>query len=472
MKTKNLLIILVSFKSIFLSAQITIGKTNEKDTISKNKTLSYNGYDNFKLNGSDYNMYIGLKFYNPPTTEEYRKSNFEEGLRNFHNENLISSNFNVFTDTLTKIDLEDFVGKKFYQNAMGTYSESENIDRDGYLKTEVKYIYSVIYKPKPILDNRGFIKIINNPDEFNNKYFTLIDVLSDKKYDDLIQNINDKIKLNKDFNYNKFGKDAEYKSIDLFKGILFKFQDNITKKEFYMSEKYIKKLILVPFFENQKALYDTKKMVKSELNNQNRMNKKETIEDLTINDPNLIYKCEVTLLKEPDMDEKGREIIYKLVYRLTNDIGESFIYRNEVDLLNNYEFIELYKKKLNDNIKEIENERRVANDININNKLIENKKKEENKRVVEKNIKIKKEKEVIFRNKMISLYGKELGQQIVDGKVKIGMSKKICGLVVGDEIFIKKRTILKNKTFEIWTSYFNINKKLFFEDDILVRIDE
>ena len=73
-------------------------------------------------------------------------------------------------------------------------------------------------------------------------------------------------------------------------------------------------------------------------------------------------------------------------------------------------------------------------------------------------ISMKKEKEVIFRNKMISLYGKELGQQIVDGKVKIGMSKKICGLVVGDEIFIKKRTILKNKTFEIKSNWIFIVK--------------
>jgi len=50
------------------------------------------------------------------------------------------------------------------------------------------------------------------------------------------------------------------------------------------------------------------------------------------------------------------------------------------------------------------------------------------------------------------------------------MSKKMCETAWRNMPYIKKTTILKDKTFEIWTSTFDY--RLYFENDVLIRIDK
>lgn len=474
MKKKYLFILII--KGSFLFSQITIGEIKEIDTIPKNKPLVYNSVDNFKMRDSDndvdYKMYIGLKFFNPPApsiTEEYIKSKFENRLNESFNERLIGSNYEVFTDSISKIDLEEFVGQKFYYNdKLGNYSKSEEVERDGSPKITVNKLYTVVYNPKPIL-NAGFIEIINNPEQFNNRYFTLIDVLTDTKFDELVKNIKNKLRLFKNYNNNDFGKDNVYRNKDIYSGVLFKFRDDINKKEFYVSEKYIENFILVPFFVNQKTQYDSKLMINSGWDKQRGWDIRNSFEDYTIKEPNLVYKCEITLLK--GNNEFGGPIDkYYLAYRLTNEIGESIIYKNEKQLLDHFEFIDLYKKRINDKKIEIEKQQKIKQNNEINDKSKQKQKEEEYRVEQEKTSKIKNEKELIFRNKMISLYGNKIGSQIADGKVSIGMSKKLCEIAWRNMSHMKKTTILKGKTFEIWTSYFD--NRLYFENDALIRIDK
>ncbi len=184
---------------------------------------------------------------------------------------------------------------------------------------------------------------------------------------------------------------------------------------------------------------------------------------------NNVYKCEVTLLK--GNNESGGPIDkYYLAYRLTNEIGENFIFKTEKELLNNFEFIDLYKKRLADKKIEIEKQQKINENIEINDKLKQKQKEAEYRVELEKASKIKNDKELIFKNKMISLYGNKNGSQIADGKVLIGMSKKMCETAWRNMPYIKKTTILKDKTFEIWTSTFDY--RLYFENDVLIRIDK
>lgn len=194
-----------------------------------------------------------------------------------------------------------------------------------------------------------------------------------------------------------------------------------------------------------------------------------SFEDYTIKEPNLVYKCEVTLLKGTNESDETTDKYY-LAYRLTNEIGESIIYKDEKELLDGFEFIDVYKKRINDKKLEIEKQQKIEDNIEINNKSKQKQKEVEYKAEQEKNSKIKDDKEIIFRKKMISLYGNNNGSQIANGNVLIGMSKKMCEIAWRNMPHIKKTTILKGKTFEIWTALFD--NRLYFENDVLVRIDK
>lgn len=258
---KKIYLFIILLKGSFLFSQITIGEV-KGENIPKSKDLVYTDGDNFispdafnDLDYDHYKIYLGLKFYNPPTSAsgEFIKSDFKIKLSGISdNSDLISSDYNVFTDNVSEIDLEEFVGQKLYLNkSLNEYSESNEVGRNGTPTTPVKKMYTVVYCPKVIL-NHGKIEIISNPNEFNDRYFTLIDVLTGNKFVELVNQSIVKLKKYYDYNYNDFGKDKKYKGKDIYLGVLFKFQDDITKKEFYVSEKYVKNFILVPFLSIKK----------------------------------------------------------------------------------------------------------------------------------------------------------------------------------------------------------------------------
>jgi len=304
---KRIYLFILIIKGCFLFSQITIGEIKKTDAIPGGKSIVYNGIDNFVFRDSyddnHYKIYLGLKFYNPPyvNTEDNSKDEFKGRLKEFSNSGLISSNkYTVFTDSVSKIDLEEFVGQKFYYNdKMEKYGESEKSFRPEFPTIAVKNLYTIIYNPKPIF-NQGNIEIITDPEQFNNRYFTLIDVLTDTKFDEFFEkNIKTKLLSYKNYSYKDLGANV-YTRKDIYLGVLFKFQDDITKKEFYVSEEYIKNFIFVPFFVNQKNLYDSKLMVKG--------HHQENNEDSTIKDPNLVYK---SLLS----DKTYRSLIFSIFYK-------------------------------------------------------------------------------------------------------------------------------------------------------------
>ena len=209
--------------------------------------------------------------------------------------------------------------------------------------------------------------------------------------------------------------------------------------------------ISVPFYIKQKMLFEKKNLILigggfktvDEINNK----------DIYMLKNSKWYCKEITILPTSQITSYPDKLVeYDMFYILTNQKGETAI----------LPCIATYFKS-NDKSLTLDSYASLVLEKDYNKK--EQEKIAEEKRITEKK-RIAKEN---YINQCVKKYGLEFGNLISQGKVKIGMNKDMCNAAWGKPILITKTTT-EDKTYELWA--YGMNLKLYFDNDLLIRIDE
>lgn len=304
--------------------------------------------------------------------------------------------------------------------------------------------------------------------------------------------------------------------------MIFELKDEKTQDFFYFTYDYLKKNILVQFFENQKKIYKNKVFIYDDLKFLNKYNFYEYVNcdrllydikkvattentngDLENNGKKVKvkkgskWKCtDVTLMKDTEVYSKNYfhqkfeypdpdYFKYKMFYVFENDLGETIAFENINPLVG----------EQITNFKDFEEPFGLADCNNAispdlfgtvsehNNFILEPlyfEREQKNKIALEASLKRKKETErnnEILRvknaetklKKLIELYGEKYGSLIFRKQLVIGMDMKMCEESWGKAYYKSKVTTSENK-IEIW--HYSLGTSLYFSNNKLIQIVE
>lgn len=329
---------------------------------------------------------------------------------------------------------------------------------------DYNFIYTNVYKPVHLKtqnrnpnDYRSYTSVtIENNDSIGNTYYTLLDVIYEKKLSELLQKWNrqfeDKKKEIKQLqSRNKLWKNSKKIWVHRKQAnnlsfsnnrFYFKLLDEKTKDTVYavnLNKNKVNKFILVSYFSKQKELFEGQNIVfkgDSTIPYYKRDKIRHYSNGFTQIDIDSKWKCtEVTLLKP----------LYSMVYRLENESGQSLIVTSVKHFISEKQFLieeELRKKK------EVE--------IALGNKLAEEKKARKEELKYEE-----------FKRRVYTDYGEEFGNAVINHEVEVGMSKEMCTDAIGLPTKIEQIES-ESVLYDVW-NYSDI-LKLFFIDNKLKLI--
>lgn len=415
MKKKYLNLVVCLIVNLYTFSQITVSEipiVEEKVFVKPQQYDSTKNWSHFK-NLYDYKQYIGLQIYLPP------------------NQNKVPEEY-----------LEAY--------------------KHGYYKKE-KFIFSF----KPIEVGSSYFEKKEKGDE----YFTILNVFYGDTLSKLIR-YRYKFNAKKDSSNLYFEDNGDFPIEEFKPKVVFLLRDDKTGDS-VLSSSLQNHFYLVPFFVKQKKMFEGKKLIYKRIFENNRG----TVEDEIL--PDIITEDirESTTIIDPDGKEinKHKTVVikngslwtckevtllkpnYLMRYILENDKGEMVALSSIIDVQNGFTFSDLFI------------EPKKYEEFNLNKKL----QRQEliNKQKLEE-LNKQKEKELLaekHKAESIRLFGEDIGKVIAIGKVKIGFSKEMCEFSWGKPFDTKKVTT-ENGIFEYY--YYGWGKMLYFENNILKRIEE
>ena len=400
--------LLANINSLYSQVTITEIEKIEEKIISKPVAYdSINDWGNNHEKVSDYKQYIGLQIYLPPKFERPDPKNPKHCVNNF----LFSLKRND--------SLKTFVYKPF------TYNYSE---------------YMGSYEPI-----RTKTIVCSDPNEINNTYFTILDVIYGEKLHSYLSSLE------------RIEYDSECQGFKTIRDYMFLLKNDKTGDLLYSPGDNFRgrishdmDFILVPYFVKQKSLYQGVDFIFDEDNTHTMSDSRqiEKYEDnsgyererekVVIINPKSKWRCsDVTLLKPS----------YELHYILNNDKGEQIA----LTTLSGFIDAKSYTKREAD-------KKQQYQQLAAKNKQEELLTKEKEKRTFEKH-----------RYECISKFGQQTGELIAHGKVRINMTKEMCKDSWGTP-FSSDKTITESEVYEDW--YYWYGYRLHFVNGLLKRIDE
>lgn len=416
-------------------------------------------------------------------------------------------NFNYFLAQITITDNNFKEEEKIYPKPIPFDSLSNWVKFDN-VRENKQYLGLKVYIPKSSYNKANF-----------NKYSIITDVIYGENLNNWWLEVDENCSscpkyLNENENLNYLNR----KSINL----IFKLKDENSENISYFTYDYLKKNILVQFFESQQKFYKNKVFIYDDLKYMNKYNYYESVNcDRLLYDIKKIitsenknqelntspkkvklkkgskWKCvDVTLMKDIEVYSKDYfakkfqypepdYFRYKLFYIFKNDLDETIAFENinplsGEQITNFKDFEEPYGLlECNDFISPDK-----VGDIKENSSFIlENlyvEREKQNKISTEASIAKKKEDErkiqireasnsLIKQKKLIEKYGDKYGNLIFRNQLTIGMSKEMSEESWG-KTYNRSRITTDGKLVEIWE--YSRGTSLYFINDILTQIVE
>jgi len=442
-----ILLFLFVLYSISTFSQITVSNVKSKkgQDLIVEKPEPYDSLKTWEYfnNPIQYKRYIGQRVYLPKSSNDLK---YEKSMDGYGTLKMGDNSERPFLFTLSprtvKIDTENILSDEMLNI---NYAPS-NISKGYHATLKLNSIFTNVYKPflyylKVNPYSGEFEFNINNNNNTGNKYYQIIDVILGEKLENIMysnsessnmQNIGSVNFTSTPISGRKNKPEEKSKPLKLRReriSIAYVLKEEITGDTVVYCKQEKNRFILVSFFVKQKQIYEGNSLI-----NKSSYKKIRGIELV----PNSKWLCESVTVSA----STG-----KLTYVLKNEKGD-------VLTLNDIEGFVLEE----DVLKEEAEKKILAQERE------EKRKEEEQQRKENERLAAEKRKETCIKK-----FGPKLGLLIAQGKVQIGMTKEMCEVAWGKPILINKTTS-EHGTSETW--HFGFIKTLYFNNDILKRIDE
>ncbi|MBF2709778.1 hypothetical protein [Flavobacterium soyangense] len=391
----------------------------------------------------DYNQFVGQKIFYIPKSKKYKFTNEADTLVDF----LLNKKF---------VQIEKKASFKYEElnTQFAVLDPNSKYDTESYNNGNKKYLSSRIDSTNiynPYFIQRKYIggqsiegNFYTNNSSVEGKYFTIIDIVSKKEYND---DIRGKYSLNRNIDFQKYiideKTDQKLENVEGKSGsLIIKLKNDITNDTLIWK-------VLRPYYINTSPFilvsYYTK--LRNKYFAKNLISQSELIGIAEINTGN-----EVKIQK----GEKWNCTDFSFI-----DVKDSPILIPFFILKNNK------GQEIKLKIKDLENEIFITEEVHIERETKRKLKEEEiKKQQIEEEKRIAKELED-FRISCIKKYGTKLGKLVSDGNVIIGMTKQMCELSWGNPISVNTTTI-KGLVMEQWV--YNWKNYLYFRNNELTAI--